>query len=314
MGGLYLTLMAVFGAFHVMHVIFVTVILAVYLSHPKGRLFFLFGCPYVVYVVLFDLVRFLPRLWPHVWAGPHVHVADIYHLDLTLFGIWTAEGRIPLMDLFRSWSTPFLDCVIGIGYLTHSLGLLVLALLFFFRRHYRPFQALSLAFLVMNLMAIVTFIFYPVAPPWYVDQQGFLPPGPTVEGNAAGLLAVDRHLQTSFMKGLFNYTPIVFGALPSMHAGFVMIAAIYGVKVWRRSWPLFLFYLLFISFGAVYTRHHYVIDLVAGVAYAAVASLVTDRVLLPYLLARRSRVMEIVDRVESPLFPLQGGNLDQGNP
>jgi membrane-associated phospholipid phosphatase len=65
------------------------------------------------------------------------------------------------------------------------------------------------------------------------------------------------------------YNPVA--AMPSLHAAYPTYIALYGVYIWgKKSLPVFILPAA-ISLAAVYLGHHYVIDILAGALYAAVA-------------------------------------------
>ena len=67
--------------------------------------------------------------------------------------------------------------------------------------------------------------------------------------------------------------------MPSLHVGYPVLIALVSVDVWgKRVWPI-IFLPLAVTFAIVYLGHHYVVDALAGAAYAwAVFVLVYRRV------------------------------------
>ncbi|WP_414685163.1 phosphatase PAP2 family protein [Mycobacterium sp.] len=67
-------------------------------------------------------------------------------------------------------------------------------------------------------------------------------------------------------------------AIPSVHAA---LSAMVALLLWRRvhfAWrPLLVAYVLVIAFTLVYSAEHYVVDILAGWALAAVVAFVVDR-------------------------------------
>ncbi|MDE5953885.1 MAG: phosphatase PAP2 family protein, partial [Duncaniella sp.] len=83
-----------------------------------------------------------------------------------------------------------------------------------------------------------------------------------------GLGRWDLMMGVGIFDGLYSRNSYVFAALPSLHAAYMLIAFIYSLRarcgVWLRV--LFAVICLGIWFTAVYTSHHYVIDVLAGIA------------------------------------------------
>ena len=64
----------------------------------------------------------------------------------------------------------------------------------------------------------------------------------------------------------------VFAAIPSMHAAFPVLTFYFGLKK-KLKWASVLFFIVLIGiwFSAVYSRHHYIIDLILGFLCALAA-------------------------------------------
>ena len=72
-----------------------------------------------------------------------------------------------------------------------------------------------------NLMGVTTHLLLPMAPPWFTHLYGIYDTkhvNYTQEGYAAGLTRVDAHLGTHLNTSGFHMSPIVFGAVPSLHS------------------------------------------------------------------------------------------------
>ena len=119
----------------------------------------------------------------------------------------------------------------------------------------------------------MTYFAYAAAPPWYVTQYGLGPARTDVRPAAAAAQRFDALLGTRFFDEMYGRGVDVFGAYPSLHVAYPLIAAILAFRIaalrWAR-WPAVLFFLL-MCLSAVYLQHHYVTDVVLGIAYAALA-------------------------------------------
>lgn len=90
-------------------------------------------------------------------------------------------------------------------------------------------------------------------------------------GSTAGLARFDSFFGVSIFKSIYAKNANVFAAMPSLHSAYPVIVLFYAVK--NRSGVFNLFFLtimLGIWFAAVYTSHHYVLDVLAGIATALV--------------------------------------------
>ncbi|KAL3233686.1 Inositolphosphotransferase 1 [Nakaseomyces bracarensis] len=74
---------------------------------------------------------------------------------------------------------------------------------------------------LQNLAGVFTHLLVPMASPWFTHMYGIDDTehvSYTQEGYAAGLTRVDNHLGTHLNTNGFHLSPIVFGAVPSLHS------------------------------------------------------------------------------------------------
>ena len=89
---------------------------------------------------------------------------------------------------------------------------------------------------------------------------------------------------------MYSKNANVFAAIPSLHAAYPLITVLYG-SLSKRLWLhlLFVVFTLGVWFSAVYSRHHYVLDVLAGGLCAITAYL------LYRFLSRRSPIDRLLD-------------------
>jgi membrane-associated phospholipid phosphatase len=59
--------------------------------------------------------------------------------------------------------------------------------------------------------------------------------------------------------------------MPSLHAAYLLIVLYYGIKTKMKGFNvLFAFIMIGIWFSAVYNSHHYILDILAGIACALI--------------------------------------------
>jgi membrane-associated phospholipid phosphatase len=133
--------------------------------------------------------------------------------------------------------------------------------------------AFAWSFGLQNCLGIITHLLFPTAPPWYGDQYGYpLPPGNySMPGSSAGLVRVDKVLGTHLYENAFKASPLVFGAFPSLHGAFAACCFLFIGRYSLKGRYLLGFYLLWQWWATIYLRHHWRIDLLGGLAYAAFA-------------------------------------------
>jgi len=233
------------------------------LYNERTRRFLRDFFPFILTGVLYDSMRYF--YWPGI-AG-RVHVEGPYRFEEKWFGI---GGRTP-NEWFADHHSMVLDLACGFAYLTYVAEYVVLALFAFVRGRPRTVRALGLAFLVVNVLGFITYFVFPVAPPWYVAQYGLGPARPHIEPAAAAASRFDQILGTHFFDEIYGRGVDVYGAYPSLHVAYPIMAVWFAFKDRALRWarvPTIAFSLL-MCFSAVYLQHHYVTDVVLGAAYAA---------------------------------------------
>ncbi|HXD76293.1 MAG TPA: phosphatase PAP2 family protein [Puia sp.] len=226
-----------------------------YLSGATRR-FILGFTVFIVFWVLFDSMKAFPN-----YRYNTVQIEGIYRLEKSWFGV---HGQT-LNEYWLAHRRTFLDVLSGIFYLCWiPLPLIFSGYLFY--RDKEVFLRYTLTFLLVNLIGFVIYYACPAAPPWYVQEYGFAF-HPHTPGNVAGLGRFDNYFHVAVFSGLYAKSSNVFAAMPSLHAAYPLTVLYYGLR--RRLGPvniLFGVIMAGIWFAAVYTGHHYLLDVLAGIA------------------------------------------------
>jgi membrane-associated phospholipid phosphatase len=229
------------------------------------------AAPFVATALGYEVLRLLIqyRGTAHFTA---VHVEDLYELDARMFSLPTSAGVRSLTDIIAAHQYPILDVVCGAAYLLFLIEVFGIAGYLFFRARSKMLE-ISIGFFALNVAGWIIWMLYPAAPPWYVDQYGFGPVVQDAASSPAGLLRLDALLGTPIAASFYAKSANVFGAMPSLHVAYVTLVACV-------AWPLggvlrasTLLFAALIAFSAVYLRHHYVIDIVAGMVLAGCVSM-----------------------------------------
>ncbi len=235
----------------------------------RGKLFLRDWIPFVALFFAYELMRGYANKF-----GLPIHVTDIMSLE-RIVGL----GGLPthfLQGLFHSGPATSPDNLATISVIFYFLHFpLPLAIGFLLwlhqRRVYYDFVA---ALIVLSMAAFVTYLLLPVAPPWWADKYGF----------ASGIL----HLQDNGFQGLIhlfgfardNYfysndaygiSPNPVAAFPSLHAAYPFLAFLFAKRAFGRIGWLMMAYTVCVWFAIVYLGEHWVVDIIGGVMYAAVA-------------------------------------------
>lgn len=226
-----------------------------YISAPTRR-FILGFSVFILFWIIFDSMKAFPN-----YRYNTVHIQSIYQAEKNIFGI---HGLTP-NEYWRAHTSDALDVLTGIFYLCWiPLPLAFAGYLFY--KDKNAFFRFALTFLLINLLGFVIYYVYPAAPPWYVQQYGF-GFNPHTPGNTAGLGRFDSLLHVSVFSSLYAKSSNVFAAMPSLHASYPLVTLYYGIRT-KQGWINLLFGTIMIGiwFAAVYTSHHYILDVLAGIA------------------------------------------------
>lgn len=219
---------------------------------------------FVVYWIIFDYMK----AFPNYRFGP-VHIESIYRAEKNIFGISTATGSvITPNEYWQLHQHTWLDIITGIFYLCWIPVPLMFAL-YLYLKNRRQFYYFAFTFLLVNLLGFVVYYSYPAAPPWYVSKYGFVFNANT-PGNTAGLARFDDLVHAGIFQSLYAKSSNVFAAMPSLHSAYPVIVLYYAFRN-RLGYMKIVFATVMggIWFAAVYTNHHYVLDVLAGIGCAA---------------------------------------------
>jgi len=235
--------------------------------NEKTRLFLKTFLAFMVTGIIYDSLRY----WLDLTTAGRVHVAGPYLFDRAWFGI----GGLTMNEFFALHHWAVADVIAGIAYLVYVAEYLGLGMVLFFTGHVERAATFSLGFLAVNLLGFLTYFGYPAAPPWYVAAHGMGPAQMNVAPSAAGATRFDQLLGTHVFEDAYSHSIEVFGAIPSLHVAYPLMAAIFAWRMkelrWAR-WPATV-YAPLMCFSAVYLQHHYVIDVIVGLTYASIVAL-----------------------------------------
>jgi len=236
---------------------------ALFYASVTSRKFIIGFSIFIIYWIIYDYMKAFPN-----YRYNTVHIESLYHAEKYVFGFLYNGLKVTPNEFFRLNTNAFLNIISGVFYLCWIPVPLAFAGYLFFASKSLFFR-FSLTFLLVNLIGFIVYYLYPAAPPWYVQQHGFNFIADT-HGNAAGLLAFDDYFHVNIFKSLYQKGSNVFAAMPSLHSSYPLIVAYYSRKTTLPAVIKFLLMLVVggIWFAAVYSSHHYVIDVVGGILCA----------------------------------------------
>lgn len=253
------------------HYFLILLWLGAYYAHEKSRKFVIGFSVFIVYWIIYDSMRILPN-----YEVSEVHILQPYQLEKALFGIFVNNTWLTPNEYFAIYNTKFLDIISGLFYINWVPIPLAFGV-YLFIKDKLLFTKFSLVFFLVNLVGFIIYYIYPAAPPWYVTIYGFdLHIG--VLGNSAGLARFDQIVGLPVFENIYNKNANVLAAMPSLHATYPLIVLFYGIKK-KLGWVniLFALFMFGIWFAAVYSSHHYIIDLVVGVVMALIVIMLFEK-------------------------------------
>jgi membrane-associated phospholipid phosphatase len=233
---------------------------------PRARRFLTLSLPVLAIGILYDQV--MPALARYRQA---VHVADLYNAEKLLFGFATDRGiEIPAEWLDRHPS-PILDIPCGLAYFGFVYQSFAVAIWLYFVDEEQTAR-FTWAWMVCNCIGMACELLFPTAPPWYVAQYGLGPARLDAVASAAGAARFDALLGIHYFAGFYARSKDVFGAMPSLHVAYPVVALLAVWNVRPRGVRIFCAaFVALMAFAAVYLNHHYVLDVIAGVVTGIVA-------------------------------------------
>ena len=224
----------------------------------------------------FGLVLFaydLMRGYADSFFAPHVEPQ--LRADELLFG-----GAVPTVWLQdHLWAGPerlgWVDYASWVVYLTHFFATFVVAAVLWLiaRRLFRRYAAMVC---VLALAGFVTYALFPAVPPWMASAQGRLEDTDRIVRFVSSEVPIG-HFGALWESGARYANDVA--AVPSLHAAYAMLIAIFFWRLARWRWRIVLAaYPLAMAFALVYTAEHYVSDVLAGWLYALLAAVLVDAV------------------------------------
>ena len=247
-------------------------ILSIYAVYSKKTWQFLkdwipFLLVFVSYETLNGLVGTVSKF--NIHYGP-------YNVDIALFG-----GNDPNLVLQHYLRTPILNFTGAFFYTIYFFVPTAFGFVFWLK-YRKEFWKYTVSLAVLVYSSLVTFLAYPVAPPWLNTAL-------TNQGLTRILSSsVDKSLGVPAYKTLYDFMgPNLYAAFPSLHSALPWLVFLFALKIWKRKALPVLVLPVGTWFSAVYLGEHYFTDVLGGIAYATIAFVVVET-LIPLILNRLS--------------------------
>lgn len=217
-------------------------------------------------VIIFAVLYFVLGLCPNYLFGS-VDTEGLYHAEISLFGLESTGGAMITPSEYCSINHEGIyDLMSGFFYLLWLPMPFMYFIALHFQGHERHAVRAAAAFLTVNIIGFIIYYIHPACPPWYVMQHGFDVDFNTM-GDPAGFKHFDEIVGYPFFRNFYSHNANVFASIPSLHAAYTPVAFYYSMRVKKNTiWRIVLAIVsVGIWFSAVYSGHHYIIDVVLGV-------------------------------------------------
>lgn len=246
------------------YVAFLVVPPALALATPATKRLFVGIYPLGVVALLYDAMQLVRDVGI---SAERVHVCDLRQLEIALFGVTVDGRRTTVHDWLQAHSTPALDLLFAVPYGTFLFAYIATGL-FLWRRSHRALVRFAWCFLILNVGGLLTHHLYPAAPPWYFHAHGCEVDVGAAASEGPNLARVDAWIGVPYFRGMYGRASEVFGAMPSLHVAYPLVIMLEGwpwLGALGRAGTVAFFGTMCVA--AVYLDHHWVVDVVVGLAY-----------------------------------------------
>jgi membrane-associated phospholipid phosphatase len=191
-------------------------------------------------------------------------VVSLTSIDKALVGV----NVISIVQ--TAFNSPTTTLISTIFYGLHVFLVVIGMVLFWFtsRRVYRGY---AYSMILTSYLALMTFIILPSAPPWFEGAgKNMLNDGYTMLPNGLKIL----------QQTLISMESDKFAAFPSLHAAYAALFTVYTIKLKPRLAIISVPVLIGVLFSTVYLGQHYLVDLIAGIAYSLASVAVVETLIV----------------------------------
>jgi hypothetical protein len=212
--------------------------------------------PLVALLMLYDLSRGMAD-----GLGVPVHVTEPVSVDR-----WLGAGVLPTVWLQQHWGADWWAAVASLVYSSHFVVTpLVLAVLWL--RDRACWVGYARLVLALSAAGLVTYVLYPVAPPWLASRDGVIEHVDRISSSGWAVLGLPK-AGTLLHAGQGQVNAVA--AVPSLHTAFAVLTCLVLLPLARRLWQraALVSYAVVMPLVLVWSGEHYVIDTLLGALYA----------------------------------------------
>lgn len=272
----WISVTAIFIGLRPEHTALCALIAVLFLLNKQTRKLVVALLPFALFGISYDWMRIVPN-----YEVNPIDVKGLYEAEKEWFGIATATGTVTPNEFFATHHCAVMDFMAGVFYLCWVPVPILFGLGLYFTRQRKTYLHFALVFLLVNLIGFAGYYIHPAAPPWYVMKHGFEAVLHT-PGDVAGLSRFGDITGWHVFEGLYGRNANVFAAVPSLHSAYMVVALFYSLRARCAVWLRIVFGIIMVGiwFTAVYTAHHYLIDVSLGILCALTGIFVFEKLLL----------------------------------
>lgn len=271
--GLVVLVLVLLGVFIYPDRIFVFLLLPLFFI-KRWRNFLVDWTPFVLLLLSYDYLRgFADNL------NTRVHFTEMINIDQKIFGVVPTRW---LQQHFYNGQLHWYDYFGASLYLFHFVVPILFAYVLWIKRE-EWFKRFSFSFLGLSYAGLITYLAFPAAPPWLAAQDGLLPGVTKILDHVTNLFPNRIDLPSIY----YSFDPNLVAAMPSLHAAYPTIVALYTVRFFGKWGLLAFIYPVLVWVSVIYFGEHYFTDVVMGILYATSFFLLTEFVIAKTKLGRR---------------------------
>lgn len=273
---IFIAITTVFVGLRSEHLLIVSVFLILFFAGKSARKLAVGLLPFFIFGISYDWMR----VYPNYEVNP-IDVRNLYDLEKFLFGIEENGTLLIPCEYFALHHSVIADILAGFFYLCWVPVPIAFGLWLYLKKDRRLYLRFSMVFLLVNLIGFAGYYIHPAAPPWYAINYGFEAILNT-PGNTAALGRFDELVGLPIFDSLYSRNSNVFAAIPSLHAAYMVVAFYYALvkKCHPAIITIFAVLMCGIWFTAVYSSHHYIIDVLLGITCALLGILFFEKGLM----------------------------------
>ncbi|NOZ61275.1 MAG: inositol phosphorylceramide synthase, partial [Calditrichaeota bacterium] len=196
-----------------------------------------FGFCIAIYTNLHDTVHF-------------ANAADVQHIliqiDQWMFGVQPCVWA-------QKFIHPVLTDIFILAYANYFVINIIVVLVLYLQKRYQPFRYVMLTTIITYYIGYFLFIIFPAAPPRIVLKPMF-----TVSLHGQLLEPIKHAIEVSAQDSR--------GAFPSLHCAISFVSLFFAYRYVKWLFWVLIPMVIMLIISTIYLRHHYVIDLIAGLA------------------------------------------------